>query len=172
MTLRTSPGNFFTQIWKRFAPCPKTLGTFSFLITIYAQNIPRDKENAILLTMLKKMRRPNYSCSLSETDEKNFSNEKNTLSLILFLGICRMLSWQLRWKVQDRRPKSLFQYLKLFNEIFYLIWKIIKISKKIFVLKKVCWTGKLWTQQSRCKSLETEVEIFSLMSENDSFLFQ
>ena len=117
----------------------------------------------------KEMRRPNYTCSMSKSVKKLLTKE--TLFLLLFRGTCRMQSWQLLRIFHDKSPKNLFQCLKIFDKNFYLLWKNIKISKKLFVLKKLCWTGKMRNWQTRRNILATQPDIFCSLPVKDCFFF-
>ena len=118
----------------------------------------------------KEMRRPKHSCSISEKENK-VTYEKKTLFLIHFLGTCRMQSWHLLENFHARRPKKLFQCLKLFIKNFYLLWKAINISKKLCIVKKLCWKGKMLPWQARRTILATKPVFFCSISEEDCFFF-
>ena len=130
------------------------------------------KKNAILTTMQKKMKTPSYSCSISENDKKN-TNEKSTSVLILFLGTCRMQSWQFRRNFFDKKLKGLFQRLKLFNIIFCFLSKNVKTSLKFFLLENAVGHAKCgldkpaaryWRQNGKISAQCLKMIVFSSKS--------
>ena len=92
--------NTFKQCQKRFAPCPKTIGTFFSNNCFCSKNSKCEGEWNFDNYAEKKWGGRNIPAQCPKMIKK-LTNDKETLSLTIFQGTCRMPSCHLRQKVVE-----------------------------------------------------------------------